>query len=270
MEWKDYLNAIDEVYALPPSEAETALLALDSRCALEYGKDSAEYGAMRNECGAFYKGQGRFDASEACFRQTLALFEKHLGEDHASYATALNNLAGTLRLAGKTDEAERLFRRCLTLYENSLGTGHILYAAGLNNLSLVHLDRGELEQAAALQDQAAQILRSLPECRDELAVSLINLGALYQRMGRLEDAEPLLDEAIAMFLTELGTDTPHYHTALNGRGVIRYAAGRYAGAEADFTAAAQAAEALYGADHYEARAARDNAAQARRAKESQA
>ena len=267
MKWQEILFQIDKAYELPSEEAEKQLLELDRLCAEEYGKDSFFYGSMLNELGAFYKGQGRFTEAAGCFRKALGLFEVHTGPDKAACATALNNLAGTLRLAGKTDEAEALFRRCLLLYADTVGTSHVLYAAGLNNLSLVCLDRNELDRALQLQLQAAEILRSLPECRDELAVSLINLGALDQKLGRLEEAESLLNEAILLFETELGTDTPHYHTALNGRGVIRYCAGRFAEAEADFSAAAEMAERLYGPDHYEVRSARDNASVAGQAKE---
>lgn len=269
MDWKDYLTRIDEAYGLSPQEAETRLLQLDNQCAGEYGKDSFVYGAMRNELGAFYKGQGRFEEAAACFRQALALFERHASSADPTCATAMNNLAGILRLQGDTEGAETLFRRSLSLYADTVGTGHMLYASALNNLSLVYLDRNELSCAAELQAEAKDILQDLPECRDELAVSLINLGALYQKTGRPEKAEPLLNEALRMFETELGTDTPHYHTALNDRGVIRYQAGNYAAAEQDFLAAAEAAEALYDRDHYEAKSARANAAAARRAGEAQ-
>lgn len=265
MKWDRYLAQIDEVYALPPQEAETRLLQLDSSCAEEYGKNSTFYASMRNELGAFYKGQGRFEEAAACFRQAIALFRTQARPGDPALATAMNNLAGVLRLSSRPDEAEELFRGCLQLYADSVGTQHILYAAGLNNLSLVCLDRGETDQAARLQQQAADILRALPESRDELAASLINLGALRQTQGRLEEAEKLLDEALALFETELGTDTPHYHAALNGRGIVRYAAGNFSAAEADFLSAARAAEAMYGVDHYEAESARANARAARRA-----
>ena len=267
MEWKAYLTEIDEAYALPPKEAEARLLQLDSACRQEYGKDSYTAAAMDNELGAFYKGQGRFEEAAACFRRALKLFEASARPGDPACATATNNLAGVLRLQGRTAEAEQAFDLALTLYEKTVGTGHVLYAAALNNRSLVALDRDDLQRAAALQAQAITILRALPACRDELAAALVNLGALYQKAGKAADAEPLLEEALRMFESELGTDTPHYHAALNGRGVLRYRNGDFAGAEADFLAAARAAEVMYGANHYEAQGARANAQAARRAME---
>ena len=267
MTWNEYLSRIDGAYALSPPEAEAQLLALDRQCAAEYDNDSFTHGAMRNELGAFYKGQGRFPEAARCFRDALSLFERHAPPGNPAVATAVNNLAGALRLDGKLREAEELFLRCLDLYAATVGTRHLLYAAGLNNLSLIFLDRGELGRAAELQDVAAEILRGLPENRDEFAVSLINLGALRQKLGDPEAAEALLDEAVRLFRTELGTDTPHYHAALNGRGVARYGRGDFAGAEEDFLAAAAAAAAMYGEAHAEARMAREHALAAQTARE---
>ena len=265
MTWNEYLHCIDDAYSLPAAEAEARLLALDRQCAAEYDEDSFLYGAMRNELGAFYKGQGRFQESAQCFRDALRLFERHAPPGDPAVATAMNNLAGALRLDGALEEAEELFLRCLDLYAGTVGRRHVLYAAGLNNLSLICLDRGELGRAAELQDAAAEILRGLPENRDEFAVSLINLGALRQKLGDLQTAEALLDEAVRLFRTELGTDTPHYHAALNGRGVVRYGKGDFSGAEQDFLAAAAAAAAMYGEEHFEARTAREHALAAQNA-----
>jgi tetratricopeptide (TPR) repeat protein len=220
---------------------------------------------MVNELGAYYKGTGRFEEAERCFLQALDL----LADEGDGHATALNNLAGTHRLMGRLDDAEIEFRRCLGLYRDSVGERHVLYAAALNNLSLVCMERDQLEDAARYQAQAADILAGLPQYRDELAVSLINLGTLYQRLGRDSEAEKKLTEAINMFREELGARTPHYHAALNGLGVVHYRQGRYADAEAEFLAAAEAAEVLYGADHYEAQAARKHAQMARQQLEDQ-
>ena len=267
MEWNRYIIEIDKAYSLAPAEAETRLLQLDSACAQEYGKDSFFYGSICNELGAFYKGQGRFNEAETCFRRAITLFERHAASGDPACATSYNNLAGVLRLQGRPEEAEQLFQKSLQMYAETVGTKHILYAAALNNLSLVALDQNQLMQATEYQARAIAILRTLPACRDELAAALVNLGALYQKVGKAEEAVPFLDEALRMFETELGTDSPHYHAALNGRGVLRYTFGDFAAAEADFLSAARAAERMYGTNHYEAKSARANAQAARRAME---
>ena len=69
--------------------------------------------------------------------------------------------------------------------------------------------------------------------------------------------------AISLFETELGTDTPHYHAALNTLGIVYYRLGRFAEAYDRFTQAGDAAERLYGPEHRECVSARKNALAAR-------
>lgn len=266
MKAEDYLARVDRAYedCRDSAALEVRLTALLEQCGEEHGRDSAAYASLLGELGGFYRGQGRYDASEARFVQALALLEAALGRDSAGYATALNNLAGTHRLMGRQEEALAEFHACLELYEAAVGRDHVLYAAGLNNLSLVHLDRGEWEEALALQEQAADILTALPQARDELASALCNQGALCQRLGRLEEAEEKLNAALALFRDELGADTPHYHAALNALGAVHYAAGRFEAAREYFDQAAQAARSLYGPDHRETKAALTHRALAER------
>lgn len=268
MEFSYFLNQVDRAYSsLSGPALEARLQGLRWECRAEYGPHSGEYASLLSELGTFYKGQGKLAEAEDYFRESLALLSDTAGRASTAYATGLNNLAGVHRLLGRQQEAEQEFTTCLALYEVTVGKADVLYAAGLNNLSLVCLDRGDLDRAARLQAQAAEILRARPECRDELAVSLCNLGVLLQRLGRLGQAEEKLAEALDLFRGELGTDTPHFHATLNAMGAVHYTAERYEAAEAYFRAAAEAAEALYGPEHWEAKAAWEHAELARRSRE---
>lgn len=268
MELREYLEQVDQAYeTLSGGDLEERIRALADTCRLEYGEESAPYASLLGELGAYYRGQGRYEESEDCFQRSLDLLGKTVGKESPAYATALNNLASVHRFTGRYADAEREYAACLALYRRTVGTGDVLYAAGLNGLSMVYLDQNLLLQAARLQTRAAEILDALPQCRDELAVSLCNLGLLLRQMGRLKEAEEKLTQAVALFEGELGTHTPHYHAALNGLGSVDYAAGRYRQAQARFRQAAQAAEALYGPDHWECRVAKEHMEMARRAAE---
>lgn len=263
-----YLEQIDQAYELcQGSQAlEERLTALLDQCGAEHGRTSAQYASLLGELGGFYRGQGRFEESEARFQEALPLLEAQVGREHPAYATAVNNLAGAHRLLGRYDQALEEFRTCLELYERT-AKGSALHASGFNNLSLVYLDLGKLEEALSLQEQAGDILAALPQARDELASSLSNQGILFQRLGRLEEAERKLEAALTLFRTELGTNTPHYHAALNALGTVHYSARHYAQAKDCFAQAAQAAQALYGPDHREVQAALAHQALAERALE---
>jgi len=266
MTQQEYLAQVDAAYTtFHGHELESRIQNLCETCRADCGPESGEYAALLNELGAYYKGEGRFSEAEDCFCRVLSLLS-HLTSEHSpAYATALNNLAGTHRLLKQYEKAESEFRRCLELYRSSVGEEDVLYAAGLNNLSLVCLDTGRLAEAARLQRSAADILSALPACKDELAASLCNLGTLLQRLGRLNEAAEHLKQAIALFRGELGTNTPHYHAALNALGAVRYAQRDFSSAQALFLEAAQAAETLYGPEHWEAQAAAHHAEMARQA-----
>lgn len=252
MEKQEYFDRVDEAYeSLDGAALEQRLLELTEQAGAEYGKQGAFYASMLSELGGFYRGQGRFEESERYFREALTLLESACGKNSPDYATGLNNLAGTLRRMEKYDEAEILFAEALSIYENTVGETHILYASGLNNLSLVSLDRGNELQAAAYLYRAAEILKELPECRDELAAALCNLGSLHRRLGKTELAERELTEAVGMFENELGTRTPHYHASLFALGLTRLNACDVPGAKDALRKARTAAAALYGPDHRE-------------------
>jgi len=60
---------------------------------------------------------------------------------------------------------------------------------------------------------------------------LNNLGALLRAMGRYEEAEPLLRQALDIGKDTLGTAHPDYATGLNNLTVLYYHMERYAEAE---------------------------------------
>ena len=252
MNVEEYLAAVDRAYGEYTGVAlERRLLALAEDCGAEHGKTSALYASMLSEVGAFYRGQARYEESAEYFRRTIALLKDAVGENSPDYTTALNNLAGTYRQMRRFDDAEALFAQCLESYAASVGTRHILYASGLNNLSLVCLARGDTARAGELLRKSSDILAVLPECRDEYAASLCNIGALCCQLGQYAQAESALREALELFEQELGTDTPHYHAAWNTLGIVFYYQKDYVQAESCFRAAYEAAERLYGAEHRE-------------------
>ena len=257
----EFFNQVDRAYdTLRGIALETKLSALAEQAGDEYGRDSGVYASALSELGGYYRGQGRYTESVDIFRRVICLLKACVGVHSPAYATALNNLAGTYRLMGEYDKAEQSFLRCLEIYEQTVGRRHVLYAAGLNNLSLLALDRNQPDQAARLLHQASDILAELPECRDEYATSLVNYAALCRQLGQHEKAQRNLLEAVRLYENMLGTDTPHYHAALNALGLTCADLGLFSQARIWLEKAARAAEALYGPEHPDARSIREHQA----------
>lgn len=252
---KQYFERIDNAYAsLSGGDLEKVLIAIAGECCSDFGEESVQYASVLSELGGYYRGQGRLKESVDHFTRAADLLSRLCGDDGTDYATALNNLAGTYRLAGDYNRAEALFQKVLGIYSRKVGKRSVLYASGLNNLSLVYLDRGDHDKAFAMQKESLEVLRGLPECRDELASGLCNLGAIYLNTGRFQDALNLYSEAAQMYEKELGTVTPHYHAAYNGIGFACFQSGDYAASVMAFEKAYQAANRLYGENHRETEA----------------
>ena len=65
----------------------------------------------------------------------------------------------------------------------------------------------------------------------DVAVSLNNLGQLYEAEGRYADAEPLFKRSLAIWEKALGPDHPDVAASLNNLAVFYQRQGRYADAE---------------------------------------
>ena len=75
-----------------------------------------------NELGAVYQSAGRSDEAEACFQESMSLWQT-LG-DQAEQATTLTALGRLYQSEGRPDEAEGVIRKvfpCREAWETSAG-----------------------------------------------------------------------------------------------------------------------------------------------------
>ncbi|HSN32037.1 MAG TPA: tetratricopeptide repeat protein, partial [Ideonella sp.] len=95
-----------------------------------------------NNLGLTAEAEGRLDAAERYYRESVRLFEQSLGPDHPRVAIALSNLGATLHKRNKPAETLAAFQRALAIntarfgpdYPDSLdallGEGESLVALG--------------------------------------------------------------------------------------------------------------------------------------------
>lgn len=252
MNIKEYFAEVDRLYGLfRGAELENQISQLCEQCAAEYGNEHPFYAAMLSELGSFYRGQSRLQESEYYFQQTIQILAYTSGTSSAAYATALNNLAGTHRREGKTELARQEYLRCMEIYRLAGEGESLLGASCLNNLSQVFIDTEDYVSAAHMLSQASDILKKIPNSKSEYAASLINLASIRFRVGEYEDAIQELSAAVQLMENELGTDTPHYHAALNLLGILEECSAHTANAAEYYRKALTAAESLYKSDHPE-------------------
>ena len=83
----------------------------------------------------------------------------------------------------------------------------------------------------------------------DVAVSLNNLGVLYQNQGRYDDAEPLYQRALEIREKVLGPDHPDVAMSLDSLGMLYNDQGRYSDAEPLYRRALEICEKVLGPDH---------------------
>lgn len=221
-------NAIrnfEEALSRFPGELQSSVMLARARLAQGEAKEAEE--VLKKACaeaprspdarrvlGEFYVDQRRLEQAEAEFRAALLL--------DANNGPALLDLGRLLLLQGKAGEAEATYKRMVSIegYKQVYG--------------LFLLEQGQDEAAIA------EFKRLAEEDRDDRA-SRTRLIAAYRRLGRYQEADVVLSEALKRSAKD--------SDALLQRGEIALQAGRYGDAEVDFNRVLQlrpnAAEAHY-------------------------
>jgi CHAT domain-containing protein/tetratricopeptide (TPR) repeat protein len=215
-----------------------------------FGEADPRYAAALNGLATFLQFTGSFDRAEQLLRQSLAIDISALGPDHPDVATREANLALVLLDKGNAVEAASVLNQALTIAERqsikSEGYGATLanFAAALERLN-------RRADAQRLYLAAIAVLRAQPRVNEaRLAVALGNLGILYKTEKRLEEARPLLEEAVTL-LEGLSTPVaphPRLASALNNLGTLFEDEKDYAKAEPLYKRALELDRAMFGPD----------------------
>jgi non-specific serine/threonine protein kinase/serine/threonine-protein kinase len=135
--------------------------------------------------------------AEKLFRRALDTQRMVLGADHPETLVSMYNLARVLSEEEKYPEAEKLLREVHEAMSRVLGPGHrnTLFASN----SLVRV-LGEEQQYKEAERVALEMLeteqRVLPKSDSRIAVALFTLGCIEARLGKPDQALPLLRQAI--------------------------------------------------------------------------
>ena len=90
------------------------------------------------------------------------------------------------------------------------------------------------------------------------ATSLNNLALLYEAQGKYEQAEPLLQRALAIWEQQLGPEHPDTATSLNNLALLYYTQGKYEQAEPLYQRALAIVEKQLGPEHSTTATVREN------------
>ncbi|MFF2250344.1 tetratricopeptide repeat protein [Streptomyces sp. NPDC058142] len=210
------------------------------------GQDSILAIRLRQRVGRALQRLGRFNESEALFRQVLEDCERTQGPEALDTLMACRRLAGPLLSLDQRPESIALFRRAIAGYLQALGPVH----------PLTLLARSALLEASPQPADVDAGWDLVTECRHEVGENhTITLGAeldfafTLNRAGRPVEALPYIRSGYAKWVRRFGADYP---ITLNSRltlGAVLYALGQNAEAIKHLKGVAEGRARVLGPDH---------------------
>lgn len=195
------------------------------RASLEQAKEEEDYAAyisICNEMIGFYRSVSEFRKAYDAAEDVLLLMEE-LQMDHTEhFATTLLNTATAYRAAGNFKQAYVYYEQALRIYEGLIAPDDYRYAGLYNNMSILLEKMDRNEEAAAYAKKALAIIEKLEEGEMETATTLTNLALLSFKVSDYQEAQSLLERALALFEKNGDRTDAHYSGALAGIGEAWY------------------------------------------------
>ncbi|MEP0846404.1 MAG: serine/threonine protein kinase [Phycisphaerae bacterium] len=212
--------------------------------------DAALRARCLNTLASIRRALGALDEAEALYREALELRRAKFGASHPDVAASLSNLAGVLHERGDLAAAESSYREALETTRSSLGDENPAYTVRiLSGLANVQAANGQAGAAEQTYREALGVLDAAPSAAvSDRAGVLNNLGLLLLREQRLDEAEPLIVEAVETY-RRLSPGTAGLASAIENLGGVRLTRGDRRGAEELFQETLNLRRSLLPPDH---------------------
>lgn len=227
-------------------EAEQAFAAAIAETEQALGSDDTRAARVRNDYAAMLAARSRAVDGEAQARRALDVRRKRLGDRHAAVAETLQVLGGTLRQQGRSDEAQAAFTEALAIQRATFGERHAQVANTLNSLGILEASRGNTAVAAEHLGEALATMRALGQGDTTVAATMAtNLASVLMRLGRHDEAEPLLSAASERYRAIFGERHPAIVSNENVQAQLALRRDRFDDALAHARIAADMADAVF-------------------------
>ena len=165
------------------------------------GKEDEEYSAHLANLGNMYADTGDLARAETLLRESLAIDRRVLGNEHESMPISINNLATILVDQRKCADAIPLHEESLALRHKLVGEPSSDVAVALGNYARALDCAGRSEEARVFADSAVTMCAKVfgPD-HTRTATARVRLAEALLHTGHAAQAEPLLRQAIAVFI----------------------------------------------------------------------
>ncbi|MFO0968647.1 MAG: CHAT domain-containing tetratricopeptide repeat protein [Gemmataceae bacterium] len=201
---------------------------------------------------AFLKGMelrrlGKDTEAIPFLEKAAAMAPAVFGAAHANTGSIVNQLGIAYLAVNDNAKALAAFTRAAAIREVAVGTEHPQLAEVLSNAAMAHGRLRQWDKAEALYRRSIAIAEKAKS--PGLAVSLMNLAALFSEQGRPAEAEPLLLRALEVRSAIPGKAEADLADTLNSLGAIYFDLARYRDAEAALRRSIKATEDRFGPKH---------------------
>lgn len=183
--------------------------------------------AVCNELGGVYRVHGETKKASELYDRALENLFRTGQADSENYAVTLINAGDVYIVTGEHERALDYFIRAEEMLIRLGLEGDYRMAALCNNISMVYRSCGKTGEAEKALDKAFNIIKGLPQCRQEAATTLVNLGELQIRQNKLTMAEDSFLRAAEIYENEFGGRDIHLPSAYSGLGQLYYIEKKY-------------------------------------------
>ncbi len=165
-----------------------------------FGDDHMETMASRSNLGRILFRMEKYEDALYHFTGAYDALTHIFGESHPYMAAMLSNIAQSERELGDLEKAERLYRQAMAMEDSLLTPENVRRTHTQVRLGDLLLDRDRPREALPLLEQAVDLRSThLPKGHRQIAEAQTLLSRCLIRMGRVDEAYPILKEALAIY-----------------------------------------------------------------------
>ena len=175
------------------------------------GGNLYRYANSLNLLGLILQTQGNYKEAEELFRESLAVEFAHERRVPTTINTSMN-LGRVLVELDKFAEAEEAYLTAKVLFESNGLTAEPSHSEVLKNLAGLYQRQGKYEEAEPVYLDLLRLWSG--ETRPEVATTHNDLGELYRKTGRFDEAIQQYSESLNLNEQIHGPDSPHMGATL--------------------------------------------------------
>ncbi|MBI4906931.1 MAG: serine/threonine protein kinase [Acidobacteria bacterium] len=196
--------------------------------------------------GFVRRGYGSGDHGVSLLEEAIRTGTAALGESNPLVLTAMSELAATYNELAQLEKSADLRGKVLEIRRRVLGPSDPATIDAMGDVAVSYHARGMVQQAEALYLQVIEAGKHLnPVPRDPIS----NLGNLYIRLGRFQEAEPYLRQAMQIAAERMNEEHPYRLYVQDSLGALYRDLKRFREAEALFQESLRVRRRVLGAEN---------------------